>query len=144
MAERFWPKVQKAGPDDCWIWIGALDRHGYGTIGQINQKGIWRMARAHRIAYELEIGPIPDGLTIDHLCRVPACVNPSHMEPVTKSENTRRGFAAKTQCPQGHPYTEDNIYWDMTRGQYRTRKCRTCVKTRVNARYHRNKAKQQD
>jgi hypothetical protein len=72
------------------------------------------------------VGPIPDGLTIDHLCRTPACVNPEHMEPVTMAENIRRGTQAdfqrrKTTCPQGHPYSHS-----IVSGSYVGRRCREC------------------
>lgn len=74
------------------------------------------------------VGPIPDGLVIDHLCRNPQCVNPMHLEPVTPEENTRRGIGgwntrAKTHCPQGHPYSGANLYINPTSG---ARVCRTC------------------
>ena len=81
------------------------------------------MALAHRVAYELQVGPIPVGLQLDHLCRVRSCVNPAHLEPVTSAENTRRGLRAmKTHCPQGHPYAGENLLIRPT-GQ---RRCRTC------------------
>jgi len=83
--ERFWPKVEKRGPDECWLWLaGRAD--GYGMFRLDSQTPI----RAHRFAYQTVIGPIPAGFTIDHLCRNPLCVNPAHMEAVTRSENIRR------------------------------------------------------
>jgi hypothetical protein len=87
LADRFWAKVDRRGPDDCWIWLGAKISSGYGTIyfgGKV------RIVLAHRVAFELEVGPIPDGLELDHLCFERACVNPAHLEPVTKQENLRR------------------------------------------------------
>lgn len=85
VAERFWEKVDKTG--SCWIWTAQLNRHrgGYGMFW--DEKPVW----AHRWAYEALVGPIPDGLVLDHLCRTPACVNPTHLEPVTIEENVRRG-----------------------------------------------------
>lgn len=80
---RFWAKV--AITPSCWLWQGWADRDGYGALDVGG-----RFTRAHRFAYEELVGPIPDGLTIDHLCRVRNCVNPDHMEPVTLAENTRR------------------------------------------------------
>lgn len=92
---RFWSKVDKAGPlpkwapflGPCWLWTGHLDRYGYANFGL----GKHRMVKVHRFAYELLVGPIPEGLEIDHLCRVRHCVNPAHMEPVTHAENMARG-----------------------------------------------------
>lgn len=89
----------------CWEWTGARSR-GYGLLA-VN----YRRWKAHRLSWELFRGPIPDDLTIDHLCRNKACFNPDHLEPVTQAENLRRGDtiparnALKTHCPQGHPYS---------------------------------------
>jgi hypothetical protein len=97
---------------DCWIYQGGLNSNGYGR---------------HRKAWEALVGPIPDGMEIDHLCRNRACVNPEHMELVTHRENVLRGdtiaarHAAKTECPAGHPYDEAN-----TIRRYGRRYCRTC------------------
>ena len=124
MGERFWAKVDKSG--DCWLWTGAKSSAGYGSF-RVGRGGVG----AHRIAYELAVGPIPAGLELDHLCRVRHCVNPNHMEPVSHSENTHRGEtvaasnAAKTHCPQGHEYTDENV----RRGRlmkYGYRQCRIC------------------
>jgi hypothetical protein len=89
-----------------------------------------RNVRVHRWAYETLVGPIPDGLVIDHLCRVRNCVNPDHLEPVTHRENIRRGEAGawnrvKTHCPQGHEYTPENTRYSGT-----TRNCRECQRIR--------------
>lgn len=100
LGDRFWSKVDKT--DDCWLWTGYIDGQGYG---QFHHDG--RVGYAHRVAYEALVGPIPSGLHIDHLCRVTACVRPSHLEPVTQAENLRRQGAAITHCPQGHEYTGD-------------------------------------
>lgn len=81
---RFWSKVDKR-PGGCWLWTGTMLRSGYGQF----RLGLGHV-RAHRFAYELLVGPIPEGLTLDHLCRVTACVNPLHLEPVTLSENVKR------------------------------------------------------
>lgn len=84
--ERFWSKVDRSGgPDACWLWTGApIDGYGTFTVST----GVSR--RAHRVAYELQVGPIPAGLEIDHLCRVKLCVNVKHLEAVTHAENLRR------------------------------------------------------
>lgn len=83
LADRFWEKVDKTG--DCWLWTGALV-NGYGVIHSGTKHTF-----AHRVAYEMLSHPIPAGLVIDHLCRTPRCVNPAHLEPVTHTENVRRG-----------------------------------------------------
>lgn len=77
----------------CWLWQGCLNVRGYGQLGKGSRA-------AHRVFYERHVGPIPEGLTIDHLCRVRHCVNPAHMEPVTVAENVRRGSAAKLKPEQ--------------------------------------------
>ena len=111
-------------PDGCWLWRRAITNNtGYG---QLSIRG--RVYKAHRVAYEAFVGPIPDGLHIDHLCRVRACVNPWHLEPVTPLENTRRGAGpvSRACCPLGHPYDEANTYRASGR-----RYCRLCQRTRL-------------
>lgn len=117
LAERFWFNVDKSG--DCWEWTAGHSGNGYAQF-QVGE----RPHPAHRIAYLLLIGPIPDGLVLDHLCRNINCVNPAHLEPVTRVENIQRGenhWRNKTHCPQGHEYTPENTY--VYRGR---RQCRTC------------------
>jgi hypothetical protein len=92
-----------AGLNSCIVWTGGKNDQGYGHVN-VNGRRIY----VHRLSYELHVGPIPDGLVIDHLCRNRACVNHHHLEPVTAAENTRRGAAAITHCPQGHAYDEAN------------------------------------
>lgn len=105
------------------LWIGGLDRRGYGKFSLGG-----RMGFAHRFSYELANGPASGGLVIDHLCRVPSCVAPLHLEAVAQAENVRRGAAgkaeaARTHCPLGHEYTAANTYQDP-RGK---RRCRACM-----------------
>lgn len=120
----------------CWLWTASKDRGGYGRV-----RIAGRLLKAHRAAYEQLIGPIPEGMTIDHLCRVRACVNPHHVEVVTRGENVLRGngfsgtHARMTHCVRGHPLSGDNLYVTK-QGQ---RHCRTCHCLRQRARYWRNK-----
>jgi len=105
LIERFMKRVE-IQPDGCWMWTGATTR-GYGQFSVAHTAG---RRVAHRWSYEYHVGPIPEGLTIDHLCRNPSCVNPEHLEAVTIHENLMRGDtpaarnAAKTTCPRGHPH----------------------------------------
>ena len=121
--ERFWQYVDKEGPNGCWLWTGAKNPKGYG---QFQFGGRW--GSAHRYAYQRFVGVIPQGLGIDHLCRVRNCVNYEHLEPVTTKENTLRGIspsalnARKITCPRGHPLSGKNLY--LRPSGFRC--CRTC------------------
>lgn len=95
--ERFWSKVNKT--DRCWIWMAHRDKCGYGQVSIGQRLGEYNNFRAHRLAYELIVGPIPDGLTLDHLCLNTACVNPVHLEPVTRAENSRRSSLLRVPPP---------------------------------------------
>lgn len=113
----FWDKVEKT--PTCWNWKGATTGAGYGHVSGDKM--------AHRVSYELIKGPIPQDNDLDHLCRNHACVNPDHLEPVTRQENVKRGKALITNCPRGHPLVEGNL---------RTRKdghrsCLTCHRERM-------------
>jgi hypothetical protein len=129
--KRFWAKVDRQGADGCWLWKGYRGRDGYGRIN-INGTQVV----AHRWAYEDAIVPIPAGLQIDHLCRVRACVNPGHLEPVTQRENILRGVgyfainAQKTHCKHGHEFTESNTYTWHEEGGGAHRACVQCRRTR--------------
>ena len=113
----------------CWLWFGAMNGVGYGIL-TISRDGWQRPALAHRLSYEQTYGPIPDGLVVDHLCRVPRCINPKHLEAVTVRVNLLRGVnpaatnARKTQCDNGHPFTDSNTY--IRPGYPTHRACRAC------------------
>lgn len=121
--------------DGCWLYQGAGTRNGYGRVNA---------GLAHRVSYEIHVGPIPEGLLIDHKCRNRRCINPQHLEPVSASENIRRGIApdllrarnaAISACPQGHPYTPNNTRLNKAGA----RECRSCNAARHRA-YRRRRA----
>lgn len=121
LSERFWTKHAANPNTGCWDWTGSRSPGGYGRIyGSPGRSPLY----AHRVSYELLVGPIPDELTIDHLCRNSACVNPAHMEVVTMAENVRRGKGSnrKIHCKRGHPMSGENLKFDGEK-----RRCRTCA-----------------
>ena len=134
--QRFWAKVDRITDDECWLWTGGTTT-GYGRF-RVDRS----LVLAHRYAYELLVGQIPDGLQIDHLCRNRACVNPAHLEPVTLRENILRGTAPsahaarKTHCIHGHAFTPENTY------AYRDERriCRQCKRRNDRKRYWNTKA----
>jgi len=120
----------------CWLWTSTLDGDGYGVLGR-GARSAGNIA-AHRASWELLIGPIPNDLQYDHLCRVRACVNPGHGEPVPQKVNISRGigpsaiYAKRTECPNGHPL--DGVLG--ARGGSRAhRYCKTCARQKSRA-YH--------
>lgn len=128
--ERFWAKVQRRGYAECWPWSAGRDRDGYGIFWN-GRRGV----RAHRYAYECEVGPIPEGLVIDHLCDNPPCCNPRHMSPTTNRANILRGTspsannARKSVCAHGHDLTPQNTYYPPGGGRH----CRECHRERNRA-----------
>jgi HNH endonuclease len=144
--ERFWEKVDKGDPRECWAWTAGLSA-GYGQFIEMRD-GRGHPSAAHRVAWELLIGPIPDGLDLDHLCHTRdtscpggddcphrRCVNPAHLEPVSNEENIRRGMcpsavnSRKTHCtPGNHEFTPENTYHPPK--QPHTRQCRQCSRER--------------
>jgi hypothetical protein len=104
--DRLHRKIIPEPNSGCWLWMGAYNRKsGYGFVRDRNMK----MTNAHRLVYCEEIGPIPYGLDLDHLCRNPACVNPDHLEPVTRSENVKRGYSPELSRERW----EGNQHWKL-------------------------------
>jgi hypothetical protein len=124
----------------CWLWQGSVTAAGYGQVHVRHEAGgSSHPGFAHRVGYEALLGPVPDGLQLDHLCRVRHCWNPDHLEPVTPQINALRGVghaaknAAKTQCPAGHDLTDPaNVYRNPRNPNHR--QCREC--RRRNRRAH--------
>lgn len=131
---RFWKYVDKH-ESGCWLWTGSLNKWGYGQLyaGTVDGKRLPPLL-AHRLSYQINVGPIPEGLDVDHVCRVRSCVSPLHLEPVTRRTNLIRGVgfvsvnAKKTQCVNGHPF--DALNTAITKNGWR--RCKAC--NRENAR----------
>lgn len=127
--ERWRQKANMGTPEVCWVWSGAPNTSGYGML-RIDRK---TSQLAHRVGYELLVGPIPEGLQLDHLCRNRLCVNPAHLEPVDSRTNTLRGEtlaarqAAQTHCVHGHPFSGENL----TVTRFGKRRCNTCNRERA-------------
>ena len=133
---RFQRHVSPNPETGCWVWTGGLydAQHGYGNFGVKRDDGKWRAERAHRVAWELYRGPIPQGTEIDHLCRNPICVNPDHLQPVPHLVNLERGNSPpqinrrKTHCIRGHEFTPENTAWVTSPAGNPARYCRTCIR----------------
>ena len=129
LPETFARKVRES---TCQVWIGSTNSRGYGVVIIDGHQEL-----AHRVAYEAEYGPIPDGHVLDHLCRVRNCVRPEHLEPVTNAENVRRGRSARglqvgDTCQNGHVIPEGGLY---VRASGAT-ECRECIRAGRRANYH--------
>lgn len=125
--ERLWSRIDFDA--SCWVWTGTIKGTGYGVIGR-GPRGAGCI-RVHRAVWELLVGPIPDGLEIDHLCRNRVCCNPDHLEPVTRAVNNARGVVkdqrrrwvdSLTRCKRGHPFDVPNTR--ITKSGARA--CRAC------------------
>lgn len=126
---RFFDKIERVG--GCWIWLGSTNKDGYGLFHLLG-----KMQSAHRVSYELHIGDIPEGMEIDHICRERSCVNPAHLEPVSRQENLDRMILAKTHCINGHDYKESSFI--HLKG---FRECSICAKKKKLAWQRRNRDK---
>ena len=133
--EQFRDLIEPEPNSGCFLWTGALNHHGYGIF---NLDG--RTVRSHRLAYSIWKGPIPDGLCVDHICRVRSCCNPAHLRLATSRDNVLEprskspalANSTKTHCVAGHRYDHANTYRDPN-GWRQCRKCRVEAKARFKA-----------
>ncbi len=131
LPQHIWNRIA-LDASGCWIWTGTINDSGYGVVSLYGKS-----SSAHRLFYKTLVGPIETGLDLDHLCRVRPCCNPAHLEPVTRAENIRRGQtgqwqAAKTHCPAGHEYNDENTYRYTRRDGTHERQCKPCIRLRQN------------
>lgn len=139
LPEHFWQKVVRHR--DCWIWVGSLTDFGHGQTWDPDAELV---VRAHRYAYLKLVGPVPDGLVLDHaVCNTPCCCRPDHLVVTTDRENVLRGSAPtavnarKTHCVNGHEFTPENISWQ--KGKRPRRACRECKNAQKRERRRRNR-----
>lgn len=144
LPERFWNKCSPCPMTGCWLWLGNVNRDGYGKIRWGSRSdGTRAMPSAHQVSYEVALGKVPPGMELDHRkCRTRSCCNPAHLEAVTHAENVRRAVRIPpTHCPYGHEYTPENVVLDLRRG-YPDRTCKTCRRRRARDRGRRIRAEQ--
>jgi hypothetical protein len=132
LSTRLWARVTKT--KTCWLWTGYLKPSGHGQL-QRGRRGEG-LVPAHVAAYELLVGPVPDGLVLHHLCGVKECVRPAHCQPVTRAEHP--GLHAAGECKRGHVFTAENEAWIVRASGVRERWCRACKNAR-DREYHARK-----
>ena len=128
-SQRFWEKVKKTRT--CWLWLGKPNESGYGQFyatsikGEGNKNGKGKRIYAHRYSYLKAKGTIPKGKILDHHCETPSCVQPKHLQPVTRGQNIQLGWKRKTHCKRGHRFNEQN-------GK---KLCKECMRNNKRAKY---------
>lgn len=125
LEERFWAYVNKQSDGECWGWRLRRMRNGYGRIG-ITDPATRSVVNkyAHRLSWELNRGPIPEGYEVHHKCHNRMCVNPSHLEVLTVQDHRRSDMRERVECPHGHPYSPENTYMNPKGVKI----CRTCLR----------------
>lgn len=131
MTEIFSRHIETCPMTGCWMWTGAIDGHGYGRVLGKNRKN----TQAHRISWEMNMGPIPSGMVLDHICRLPCCVNPAHLRIFTRRQNALENSfgmsalnAARKKCKNGHEYSFASSW------AHPQRVCRECIAERDRSR----------
>lgn len=128
--DRFWAKVDKKGPNDCWEWLGVKTKLGYGYMRYYKDG---RRKGCHLVSLILHGIKIPKGKHTDHLCRNTSCINPKHLEIVTPRKNILRGVGPaainyrKTHCKYGHELTGKNLSWNKRKNNKNQRRCKKCT-----------------
>ncbi len=127
LRERFEAKVERRGEDECWAFQGYTMPSGHGQMALGRRQD--RRERAHRVSYELYVGPIPDGCIVHHTCESPSCCNPAHLQLTTRREHP--SLHKKAKCPHGHPYSGENLGVTKRGVRY----CKSCKRGWDKARY---------
>lgn len=136
LKKRFWNNVSAASAEGCWKWNGPISIYGYGRLMESVGNRKTKQLMAHRFAYEEIVGKIKEGMTIDHVCRNRSCVNPAHMEIVTRAENSMRAHSKNmdamrdNRCTKGHKIEGENLVLEKRKNGSERKRCRTCAKLR--------------
>lgn len=136
LKKRFWNNVSATSAEGCWNWNGPISIYGYGRLMESVGNRKTKQLMAHRFAYEEVIGKIEEGMTIDHVCRNKSCVNPAHMEIVTRGENSTRAHSKNMNamrdncCIRGHKIEGENVVLEKRKNGSQRKRCKACAKLR--------------
>lgn len=147
LPQRIQDKISVNPETGCWEWTASKNKCGYGVVGDI--KNTKKIKLAHRLIFFFLTKEEEKTNTLDHLCRNRSCVNPEHLEQVSRGVNVKRGDAgkhlsSKTHCPKGHPYSGDNLIFSITKGGHQHRECRICNKENHRKNYLANKERENE